>query len=155
MPPQPPHNLLEELMARFVEEVMVPQMNEIFDRISSLHRRSHPRSSHTKPPKSPSSRKAMPFNDNPKKRRPNPGTANAHPRPVPQRLRVTLYDVLEVSPKASADVIAAAYRSLAKRHHPDVSKSKHAVEEMKIINQAFSVLKDAERRAAYDRSIGL
>lgn len=68
---------------------------------------------------------------------------------------VTLYDDLEVSPHASEETIAAAYRSLAKRYHPDVAKHKSAAERMKQINAAWEILGDEKKRAAYNREIGL
>lgn len=60
------------------------------------------------------------------------------------------YDILGVPPQASADVIKSAYRKLARRYHPDVSKEKNAEERFKEVNEAYDVLKDAEKRQHYD-----
>jgi curved DNA-binding protein len=61
------------------------------------------------------------------------------------------YDTLGVPPGADADVIKSAYRKLARKYHPDVSKEKDAEERFKAVNEAYEVLKDGKRRAAYDR----
>ena len=58
----------------------------------------------------------------------------------------TLYDILEVSKKASKEIIEKAYKTLAKKYHPDLQNSdnekKIAEERMKAINEAYSVLSD-------------
>jgi curved DNA-binding protein CbpA len=59
-----------------------------------------------------------------------------------------LYKILQVDPSAGADVIRAAYRVLAAKHHPDVGGS---AEEMARLNAAWNVLSDRAKRAAYDR----
>jgi molecular chaperone DnaJ len=62
------------------------------------------------------------------------------------------YKVLGVSPDASHEEIRKAYRQLAKRYHPDrAGGSKAAEERFKEINDAYSVLGDAEKRKQYDR----
>lgn len=61
------------------------------------------------------------------------------------------YAVLGVARDASADEIKKAYRKLARQYHPDVSTEPDAAERMSEINEAYAVLSDAERRAAYDR----
>ncbi len=64
---------------------------------------------------------------------------------------MTHYDVLEVSPKASAEVIRAAYKSLMQRYHPDKnSELADTAKDAARITQAYEVLGDAGRRAAYD-----
>ncbi|MFL6674970.1 MAG: DnaJ C-terminal domain-containing protein [Massilia sp.] len=60
------------------------------------------------------------------------------------------YQALGVDKKASADDIKKAYRKLVRKYHPDVSKHKDADEKTKEINEAYGVLGDAEKRAAYD-----
>ncbi len=60
------------------------------------------------------------------------------------------YDILGVPPQASADVIKSAYRKLARKFHPDVSKEKNSEERFKEVNEAYDVLKDPEKRAHYD-----
>ena len=62
------------------------------------------------------------------------------------------YKVLGLSRRATSDEIKAAYRALAKRHHPDVNAGGEQDEwRTKEINRAYEILGDAERRAAYDR----
>ncbi len=61
------------------------------------------------------------------------------------------YDVLGVSRSASADDIRRAYRQAARQHHPDVNRDDGAEERFKEINEAYEVLADDNRRAAYDR----
>ncbi len=61
------------------------------------------------------------------------------------------YAVLGVPRDATAEEIKKAFRKLARKYHPDVSKEKDAEQRMKEINEAYAVLSDPERRAAYDR----
>ncbi|MFN3701196.1 MAG: molecular chaperone DnaJ [Alphaproteobacteria bacterium] len=62
------------------------------------------------------------------------------------------YKILEVDRNASADEIKKAYRKLALKYHPDQNKDNpEAEEKFKLINQAYDVLKDEQKRAAYDR----
>jgi hypothetical protein len=64
---------------------------------------------------------------------------------------MTHYDVLEVSPKASAEVIRAAYKSLMQRYHPDKnSELADTGKDAARITQAYEVLGDAGKRAGYD-----
>jgi curved DNA-binding protein len=60
------------------------------------------------------------------------------------------YQALGVAKNASADDIKKAYRKLVRKYHPDVSKAKDADKKTKEINEAYGVLGDAEKRAAYD-----
>ncbi|HEX4584746.1 MAG TPA: DnaJ C-terminal domain-containing protein [Burkholderiaceae bacterium] len=60
------------------------------------------------------------------------------------------YETLGVPRDASADQIKKAYRKLARKYHPDVSKEPNAELRMKEINEANAVLSDPEKRAAYD-----
>jgi molecular chaperone DnaJ len=61
------------------------------------------------------------------------------------------YDTLGVAKNASPDEIKAAFRNLARKFHPDVNKDAGAEEKFKQINEAYAVLSDPEKRAAYDR----
>jgi curved DNA-binding protein len=61
------------------------------------------------------------------------------------------YEVMGVPRAAAQDEIKRAYRRLARRFHPDVSKEKHAEERFKELQEAYEVLKDPEKRAAYDQ----
>jgi curved DNA-binding protein len=61
------------------------------------------------------------------------------------------YEVLGVSRDASPDEIKRAYRRLARKYHPDVSKEADAEERFKELAEAYEVLKDAEKRGAYDQ----
>jgi DnaJ-domain-containing protein 1 len=70
-------------------------------------------------------------------------------------IQVTLYDILEVSPKARPAVIRAAYRCLVQQYHPDRNADDpRAAEQMYRINQAYSVLADPLQRARYDETMG-
>ncbi|HVF64751.1 MAG TPA: DnaJ C-terminal domain-containing protein [Casimicrobiaceae bacterium] len=60
------------------------------------------------------------------------------------------YAALGVEKGATADEIKKAYRKLARRYHPDVSKEPDAQERMRQVNEAYAVLSDAEKRKAYD-----
>ncbi len=61
------------------------------------------------------------------------------------------YAILGVPRDAADDDIKRAYRKLARKYHPDVSKEPQAEERFKELGEAYEVLRDAEKRAAYDR----
>jgi hypothetical protein len=67
---------------------------------------------------------------------------------------VTHYETLEISPRASAEVVRAAYRSLIQRWHPDRHPGDAAAaQRAAAITQAYEVLSDVERRQAYDHAL--
>lgn len=61
------------------------------------------------------------------------------------------YKILDVSRHASLDEIKKSYRKLARKYHPDVSKEPNAEEKFKQVKEAYEVLKDPEKRKAYDQ----
>ncbi|NNK33999.1 MAG: DnaJ domain-containing protein [Xanthomonadales bacterium] len=61
------------------------------------------------------------------------------------------YKIMGVGRDADADEIKRAYRKLARKYHPDVSKESNAETRFKEIGEAYEVLKDPEKRAAYDQ----
>ena len=61
------------------------------------------------------------------------------------------YKIMGVARDATQDEIKRAYRQLARKYHPDVSKEANAESRFKEVGEAYEVLKDAEKRAAYDQ----
>ena len=71
-------------------------------------------------------------------------------------MKKTLYDILEVSEKASKEVIEKAYRVLAKKYHPDLQTDENKIKaesKMKEINEAYNVLSDELSREKYDEKL--
>ena len=60
------------------------------------------------------------------------------------------YAVLGLKRTATADEIKRTYRKLARKFHPDVSKEANAEERFKSVSEAYEVLSDVDKRAAYD-----
>jgi curved DNA-binding protein len=61
------------------------------------------------------------------------------------------YIIMDVKRDASQDEIKRAYRKLARKYHPDVSKEADSEARFKELGEAYAVLKDPEKRAAYDQ----
>ena len=61
------------------------------------------------------------------------------------------YKVLELAPNAGADNIRKAFRKAARKYHPDINSGADAEAKFKDVNEAYEVLKDPERRAAYNQ----
>ena len=65
---------------------------------------------------------------------------------------IDYYEVLEVSRDADENMIKKAYRKLALKYHPDRNQGdKEAEEKFKLVNEAYQVLSDPQKRAVYDR----
>jgi curved DNA-binding protein CbpA len=62
------------------------------------------------------------------------------------------YKVLQVDPEADDEVIQAAYRRLARKHHPDLSSDAEAAARMSTLNAAWALVGKPAARAAYDRA---
>lgn len=66
------------------------------------------------------------------------------------------YEILEVDKKASNEIIEKAYKTLAKKYHPDLQSNeiqKEYEEKMKLINEAYSVLTDDYKKNTYDEQL--
>lgn len=61
------------------------------------------------------------------------------------------YKILDIDRSASQDEIKRAYRKLARKYHPDVNKEPDAEAKFKDVGEAYEVLKDPEKRSAYDK----
>ena len=61
------------------------------------------------------------------------------------------YQILGVEPGAGDSEIKTAYRRLARKYHPDVSKEAGAEDKFKAVNEAYEALRDPQKRAAYDQ----
>ncbi|MBN1440199.1 MAG: J domain-containing protein [Anaerolineales bacterium] len=62
------------------------------------------------------------------------------------------YAVLQVARNAEPEVVAAAYRSLARKYHPDKTASAATTKRMQELNAAYAVLRDPAKRKRYDRA---
>ncbi len=61
------------------------------------------------------------------------------------------YAILGLTRAAEADDVKRAYRKLARKYHPDVSKEKNAEDKFKEVQEAYEVLRDSDKRVAYDQ----
>src|ERR1700737_4184312 len=61
------------------------------------------------------------------------------------------YEDLGVARGAGAEEVKRAYHKLARKYHPDVSKERNAESKFKDVQEAYEVLKDSDKRAAYDQ----
>ncbi len=61
------------------------------------------------------------------------------------------YEALGVPRNASQSDLKSAFRNMARKYHPDISKEPDAEEKFKEINEAYAILSDDKKRAAYDR----
>lgn len=71
-------------------------------------------------------------------------------------MKKNYYEILEVDKNASSEIIEKAYKTLAKKYHPDLqdeTKIKEYEEKMKEINEAYSILSDDFKRNSYDEQI--
>lgn len=69
---------------------------------------------------------------------------------------LNLYEILEVSEKASKEIIEKAYRVLAKKYHPDLNpteEKQNAEIKMKQINEAYEILSNPQKRTEYDLTL--
>jgi hypothetical protein len=69
---------------------------------------------------------------------------------ISMQQRKNYYQILQVDPAAEPEVIAAAYKRLSIKYHPDTNISNDSTRRMQQINEAFQVLKDPASRADYD-----
>lgn len=60
------------------------------------------------------------------------------------------YKILQVKPEDDAKTIQLSYRNLCKQYHPDLNPTRQAEERMKLLNEAYAVLSDPDRRTTYD-----
>src|ERR1700712_1535792 len=71
---------------------------------------------------------------------------------MPKTTKRDYYEVLEVSREATEDEVKRSYRKLAVKFHPDKNPDdEHAEEKFKELGEAYDVVMDANKRAAYDR----
>lgn len=62
------------------------------------------------------------------------------------------YAVLQVVPTAEQEVVHAAFKALALKYHPDHDQTRRAADKMAELNRAYAILRDAQARAAHDRT---
>jgi len=67
-----------------------------------------------------------------------------------QQVLFDYYDILQISPNAEQETIDKVYRFLAKKYHPDNGSGEGNADKFRAIIEAYRVLSDPEKRAAYD-----
>ena len=60
------------------------------------------------------------------------------------------YRILDIPREANADEIKSAFRDLARKYHPDVNRGREAEDYFKLVDYAYKVLSDPDKRALYD-----
>ena len=72
-------------------------------------------------------------------------------------MKKNYYEILEISENASQEIVEKAYKTLAMKYHPDLhgdsTGDENFEEKLKLINEAYGVLKDKEKRAEYDEEM--
>ncbi len=67
-------------------------------------------------------------------------------------MELSYYEILEITQSADKDTIKKAYRKMALKYHPDRNQGdKEAEDKFKLVNEAYEVLSNEEKRAIYDR----
>src|SRR5438045_3070451 len=74
---------------------------------------------------------------------------------MPEEANFDPYAVLNVRPDADVRAIRAAYRALARRHHPDIVGHDQPSEQMVTLNRAWEILRNETSRAEVDRRLGI
>jgi len=138
MPPRDPVNDVFNELLDIAIDTMVDAMQPQFRKMAKTLVEDAKRRSSTAQPKS----ERTGFKRGRDRKQTTPPTTTV------RRPQTTLYDVLEVSHRASTETIEAAYKSLARRNHPDIGGSTVKMQE---ITAAYSVLKDKVAREKYDR----
>lgn len=147
-PPKQPLDQLLDQLADLAQDMLLDAVDGLKDRIHGMVPESVPRGRGQG--RATGARKRV------QGRTQGPGSKpRARAVPEPRKPIRTAYTVLGVDSKAEPEVIAAAYKAKARLYHPDVTKDPKAVDRMKELNLAWEILKDANKRRAYDRGIGL
>jgi len=85
--------------------------------------------------------------------RENPTADQNRPAEIRDNKPRNHYEILGLPKNATPEQIKAAFRTLAKEYHPDVNKNPEATEQFKMLNEAWQILMDQEKRASYDRQL--
>lgn len=150
---------LERLFSDLRDTLLDTAEDILDDALSAAQNMYHKSQSVPVPPTS-----TLPPNSHPGKRSRPSRSTSPHPTSRPRRgiktspgasqyQGLTLYEQLEVSWACSPETIAAAYKSLARKYHPDLPTGN--VIRMQQINYAHEILSDPKKRLKYDREIGI